>query len=71
VGTVTRAPADYPDGQAGNVLTVEFTVAGIPCIGLNGGPHFKRSEAFSCQIATDDQAVTNRAAAWRNGHSRR
>ena len=60
VGTVYRAPGDYPDGKQGNVLTVEFTVAGIPCIGLNGGPHFKHSEAFSFQIATDDQAETDR-----------
>jgi len=60
VGTVYRAPGDYPDGKKGNVLTVEFTVAGIPCIGLNGGPQFKQSEAFSFQIATDDQAETDR-----------
>ena len=60
VHAVHRAPGDYPDGRAGDVLTVEFTVAGIPCIGLNGGPHFKHSEAFSFQIATDDQAETDR-----------
>ncbi len=60
VGTVYRAPGDYPDGKQGNVLTVEFTVAGIPCIGLNGGPHFKHNESFSFQIATDDQAETDR-----------
>ncbi|KQV47435.1 3-demethylubiquinone-9 3-methyltransferase [Pelomonas sp. Root1217] len=60
VGAVYRAPGDYPDGKQGNVLTVEFTVAGIPCIGLNGGPTFKHSEAFSFQIATDDQAETDR-----------
>lgn len=60
VGTVMRAPGDYPDGKLGDVLTVEFTVAGIPCVGLNGGPHFKHSEAFSFQIATDDQAETDR-----------
>ena len=60
VGTLLRAPGDYPDGREGDVLTVEFTVAGIPCIGLNGGPHFKHSEAFSFQIATDDQAETDR-----------
>ena len=60
VGAVMRAPGDYPDGKQGDVLTVEFTVAGIPCIGLNGGPHFKHSEAFSFQIATDDQAETDR-----------
>jgi 2-polyprenyl-6-hydroxyphenyl methylase/3-demethylubiquinone-9 3-methyltransferase len=60
VGAVTRAPGDYPDGKEGDVLTVEFTVAGIPCIGLNGGPHFKHNEAFSFQIATEDQAETDR-----------
>ena len=60
VGAVFRAPGDYPDGKQGDVLTVEFTVAGIPCIGLNGGPQFKHSEAFSFQIATDDQAETDR-----------
>lgn len=60
VGTIFRAPGDYPDGKEGDVLTVEFTAAGIPCIGLNGGPHFKHSEAFSFQIATDDQAETDR-----------
>ena len=57
---VHRAPGDYPDGHKGDVLTVEFTVMGIPCIGLNGGPMFKQSEAFSFQIATDDQAETDR-----------
>jgi predicted 3-demethylubiquinone-9 3-methyltransferase (glyoxalase superfamily) len=51
---------DYPDGKQGDVLLVEFTVAGIPFIGLNGGPAFKQSEAFSFQIATDDQAETDR-----------
>ena len=60
VGAVHRAPGDYPDGKLGDVLTVEFTVAGIPCIGLNGGPRFKHNEAFSFQIATDDQAETDR-----------
>ncbi|WP_431095308.1 VOC family protein [Polaromonas aquatica] len=60
VGAVFHAPGDYPDGQQGDVLTVEFTVAGIPCIGLNGGPHFKHNESFSFQIATDDQAETDR-----------
>jgi 2-polyprenyl-6-hydroxyphenyl methylase/3-demethylubiquinone-9 3-methyltransferase len=60
LGAVHRAPSDYPDGKAGDVLTVEFVVAGIPCIGLNGGPAFKQSEAFSFQIATDDQAETDR-----------
>ena len=60
MGAVHRAPGDYPDGKEGSVLTVDFTVAGIPCIGLNGGPAFKHSEAFSFQIATDDQAETDR-----------
>jgi predicted 3-demethylubiquinone-9 3-methyltransferase (glyoxalase superfamily) len=55
-----RAPGDYPDGKQGDVLTVEFTVMGIPCLGLNGGPAFKHSEAFSFQVATDDQAETDR-----------
>ncbi|WPU66538.1 VOC family protein [Peredibacter starrii] len=60
VGAVHRAPADYPSGQAGDVLTVEFTVLGIPCIGVNGGPYFKHTEAFSFQIATEDQAETDK-----------
>jgi predicted 3-demethylubiquinone-9 3-methyltransferase (glyoxalase superfamily) len=60
VQAIHRAPGNYPDGKEGDVLTVEFTVAGIPCIGLNGGPHFKHSEAFSFQIATDDQQETDR-----------
>ena len=60
VGDVSRAPADFPSGKAGDELTVEFTVCGIPCIGLNGGPIFKQTEAFSMQIATDDQAETDR-----------
>jgi 2-polyprenyl-6-hydroxyphenyl methylase/3-demethylubiquinone-9 3-methyltransferase len=60
VRTVHRAPGDYPAGKQGNVLTVEFTVAGIPCLGLNGGPAFKHTEAFSFQVATDDQAETDR-----------
>jgi 2-polyprenyl-6-hydroxyphenyl methylase/3-demethylubiquinone-9 3-methyltransferase len=60
VGAVMRAPGDYPDGKQGDVLTVAFTVAGIPCIGLNGGPHFKHDQAFSFMIATDDQAETDR-----------
>jgi predicted 3-demethylubiquinone-9 3-methyltransferase (glyoxalase superfamily) len=55
VGAVHRAPSDYPSGKKGDVLTVEFTVAGVPVIGLNGGPAFKHNEAFSFQIATDDQ----------------
>ena len=60
VGNVHRAPADFPSGQKGDVLTAEFTVLGIPCIGLNGGPAFKQSEAFSFQVATTDQAETDR-----------
>ncbi len=60
VGAVHRAPGDYPDGKQGDVLTVEFTVMGIPCIGLNGGPAFKHCEAFSFQVATADQAETDR-----------
>jgi predicted 3-demethylubiquinone-9 3-methyltransferase (glyoxalase superfamily) len=60
VAAVHKAPADYPSGKAGDVLTVEFTVFGIPCLGLNGGPAFRHSEAFSFQIATDDQAETDR-----------
>ena len=60
VGTVYRAPGDYPSGKQGDVLTVAFTVMGIPCLGLNGGPAFKHSEAFSFQVATDDQAETDR-----------
>jgi len=60
VNAVHRAPSDYPSGKAGDVLTVEFTVAGIPCLGLNGGPVFKHNEAFSFQIATDDQTETDR-----------
>jgi predicted 3-demethylubiquinone-9 3-methyltransferase (glyoxalase superfamily) len=60
VSAVYRAPGDYPSGKQGDVLTVEFTVCGIPCIGLNGGSAFKHSEAFSFQIATDDQEETDR-----------
>jgi len=60
MGPVHHAPGDYPSGKKGNVLTVEFTVMGIPCLGLNGGPAFKHSEAFSFQVATADQAETDR-----------
>ena len=60
VGAVHHAPSDYPGGKEGDVLTVEFTVLGIPCLGLNGGPVFKHNEAFSFQIATEDQAETDR-----------
>jgi len=57
---IYRAPGDYPSGKEGDVLMVEFTVAGIPCLGLNGGPIFKHSEAFSFQISTEDQEETDR-----------
>jgi len=60
VGAIMRAPGDYPDGKQGDILTVEFTVAGIPCMGLNGGPMFKHNESFSFVIATEDQAETDR-----------
>ena len=60
VGRVMRAPGDSPSGRQGDILTVEFTVLGIPCLGLNGGPAFRHSEAFSFQVATDDQAETDR-----------
>ncbi|HOA93104.1 MAG TPA: VOC family protein [Quisquiliibacterium sp.] len=60
VGAVMRAPGDFPSGRQGDVLTVEFTVMGIPCIGLNGGPAFRQTEAFSFMVATDDQAETDR-----------
>src|SRR5215469_9010391 len=60
VGAIHYAPGDYPAGQKGNVLLVEFTVIGIPCVGLNGGPAIKQSEAFSFQVTTDDQVETDR-----------
>ena len=60
LGAIRNAPGDYPSGKKGDVLTVEFTVCGIPCVGLNGGPQFKHNEAFSFQIATEDQAETDR-----------
>jgi predicted 3-demethylubiquinone-9 3-methyltransferase (glyoxalase superfamily) len=60
VSRVYRAPGDFPGGKEGDVLTVDFTVLGIPCLGLNGGPAFKHSEAFSFQVATADQAETDR-----------
>ncbi|QIL20833.1 VOC family protein [Thermomonas sp. HDW16] len=60
VHAVHRAPGDFPSGKQGAVLTVEFSVLGIPCLGLNGGSAFKHSEAFSFQVATDDQAETDR-----------
>ena len=60
VTAIHHAPGDYPDGKAGDVLLVEFTVMGIPCIGLNGGDEFRHSEAFSFQVMTEDQAETDR-----------
>lgn len=60
VASVSRAPSDFPSGKAGDVLVVAFTVCGIPCIGLNGGPAFPQTEAFSFQIATDTQEETDR-----------
>jgi predicted 3-demethylubiquinone-9 3-methyltransferase (glyoxalase superfamily) len=60
VTAIHRAPSDFPSGKAGDVLTVEFTVCGVPCIGLNGGPIFPHTEAFSFQIATDSQEETDR-----------
>ena len=60
VTAVQRAPGDFPDGKKGDVLTVSFTVMGIPCIGLNGGPSIEHNLAFSFQVATDDQVETDR-----------
>ena len=60
VSAVHRAPGDYPAGKQGDVLTVEFTVLGLPCLGLNGGPNVQHSSAFSFQVATEDQAETDR-----------
>ena len=60
VQDVFHAPSDFPSGRAGDVLTVTFTVLGIPCLGLNGGPAFQQTEAFSFQVATEDQAETDR-----------
>jgi predicted 3-demethylubiquinone-9 3-methyltransferase (glyoxalase superfamily) len=60
VGAVVRAPGDYPAGKEGDVITVDFTVLGIPCLGLNGGPGIQHGMAFSFQVATDDQAETDR-----------
>jgi 2-polyprenyl-6-hydroxyphenyl methylase/3-demethylubiquinone-9 3-methyltransferase len=60
VTAIHRAPADYPNGKQGDVLMVEFTVVGVSCLGINGGPAFKHSEAFSFQIITEDQAETDR-----------
>ena len=60
LGKIHRAPGDYPDGHEGDPLVVEFSVMGIPCIGLNGGPQFKHNEAFSFQVETEDQQETDR-----------
>jgi len=60
VGRIMRAPSDFPSGKQGDVLTVEFTVMGVACLGLNGGPGVKHNEAFSFQVATDDQEETDR-----------
>lgn len=60
VGRILRAPGDFPSGKKGDVLTVQFTVLGIPCLGLNGGPAFTHNEAFSFQVATSDQEETDR-----------
>ena len=60
VTAISRAPMDYPNGAAGDVLTVEFTVCGVPCLGLNGGPIYQHNDAFSFQISTDDQDETDR-----------
>ena len=60
VTAVHKAPSDYPSGKAGDELTVEFTVMGIPCLGLNGGSAFKQSEAFSFQVTTENQEETDR-----------
>ena len=60
VTAIHKAPGDFPGGKEGEILTVEFTVCGIPCVGLNGGPQFTHTEAFSFQIATDTQEETDR-----------
>jgi len=60
VGAIWRAPSDYPSGKAGDVIVVEFTVAGVSCMGLNGGPMFQHNEAFSFVIATENQEETDR-----------
>ncbi|MFO1168254.1 MAG: VOC family protein [Rhodoblastus sp.] len=60
VERVQLAPADYPSGKKGDVIVVEFTIVGLPCVGLNGGPAFRQTEAFSFQIQTQDQAETDR-----------
>ena len=68
VGRVSRAPGDYPSGKEGDILTVEFSVMGIPCLGLNGGPVFTHNESFSFQVATDDQEETDRLWNTITGH---
>ena len=60
IDAISHAPGDYPAGQEGDVITVEFTVMGIPCIGLNGGAEFRHNEAFSFQVATETQEETDR-----------
>lgn len=60
VQNIFKAPSDFPGGKAGDVLTVQFTVLGIPCLGLNGGSYFKQSEAFSFQISTETQEETDK-----------
>lgn len=60
MGAILRAPGDYPSGKEGDVLTVEFNLMGIPCMGMNGGPGVEHNMAFSFQVATDDQAETDR-----------
>ena len=69
VTAVHKAPADYPSGKKGDVLTVNFTVVGIPCLGLNGGPTFKHTEAFSFQIATENQQETDRPQCAKTSHT--
>lgn len=59
VGAIHRAPSDYPSGRKGDVLTVEFTLLGQPCIGVNGGPYFQHTEAFSFQVTTENQTETD------------
>ena len=60
VNAVHHAPGDNPSSKQSDLLTVEFTVLGVACLGLNGGPAFKHNEAFSFQVATEDQEETDR-----------
>ncbi|MEO6434087.1 MAG: VOC family protein [Sphingomicrobium sp.] len=60
VGNAMHAPGDFPSGQKGDELTVEFTVLGRAFVGLNGGPHFKPNMAVSFMVVTEDQAETDR-----------